>query len=297
MTFVTKNRESRQYRTKKVENNNLTMKTQLQTPVLTIFESALFRTTSTVIQTDDFVLIIDPNWLPQEVQTIRDFVNTIKKNRPIYLYFTHSDYDHIIGYQAFAEAKVIISKAFSENTDKAKIMEQINAFDDEYYIKRNYPITYPKGDFIINKNGEKLKVGHTELQFFDAKGHNSDGLILWIASWGILVVGDYLSNVEFPYIYYSGAEYLATLKRVEAIVKTGKVKFLITGHGDYTSDLLDIQKRFADSYHYISEVMDCIQKDETFDLNELWEQYDFQGIMTKFHNGNLEVLTAELKAN
>jgi glyoxylase-like metal-dependent hydrolase (beta-lactamase superfamily II) len=273
------------------------MKIQLQTPTLTIFESALFRTTSTLIQTDDFVLIIDPNWLPQEVQTIRDFVNTIKENRPIYLYFTHSDYDHIIGYQAFAEAKVIISNAFAENVDKAKIIEQINAFDDEYYIKRNYPIVYPKGDFLIGANGEKLKIGDTELQFFDAAGHNADGLILWIKSLGILVVGDYLSNVEFPYIYHSGKEYLATLNRVEAIVKTGEVKYLITGHGDFTSDLLEIQKRFDDSYHYIFTVINSIQKGVIFDLNELWEQYDFQRIMTKFHNGNLEVLTAELKVD
>lgn len=272
------------------------MKIQLQTPILTIFESALFRTTSTVIQTDDFVLIIDPNWLPQEVQTIRDFVDLIKKDKPIYLYFTHSDYDHIIGYQAFAAAKVIISKAFSEkeNIEKKNILEQINTFDDEYYIQRNYPIIYPKGDFIIHENGEKLQIDNTELQFFDAKGHNADGLILWIASLGILVVGDYLSNVEFPYIYHSGKAYLATLNRVEAIVKTGEVKYLITGHGDYTSDAVEIQKRFDDAYHYIFKVMNCIKDGEDFDLNELWKQYDFQRIMTKFHHGNLEVLKAEL---
>ena len=270
------------------------MKIQLQTSTLTVFESALFRTTSTVIQTNDFVLIIDPNWLPQEVQTIRDFVDKIKMEKPIYLYFTHSDYDHIIGYQAFAEAKVIVSKAFSENEEKENILEQINTFDDEYYIKRNYPIIYPKGDFLIAENGEKLKIGNTELQFFDAKGHNSDGLILWIKTLGVLVVGDYLSNVEFPYIYYSGMEYLATLKRVEAIVKTGEVKYLITGHGDYTNDLLEIKKRFEDAYNYIFKVIDSIEKGETFDLNELWKQYDFQRIMTKFHHGNLAVLKAEL---
>jgi hydroxyacylglutathione hydrolase len=270
------------------------MKIQLQTSTLTIFESALFRTTSTVIQTDDFVLIIDPNWLPQEVQTIRNFVDKIKMDKPIYLYFTHSDYDHIIGYQAFVEAKVIVSKAFAENREKQNILEQINAFDDEYYIKRNYPIIYPKGDFLIRENGEKLKIGNTELQFFDAKGHNSDGLILWIKALGILVVGDYLSNVEFPYIYHSGTEYLATLNRVEAVVKTSELKYLITGHGDYTSDLLEIQKRFDDSYNYIFKVMDCIREGEDFDLSELWKQYDFQRIMTKFHNGNLNVLKSEL---
>jgi glyoxylase-like metal-dependent hydrolase (beta-lactamase superfamily II) len=271
------------------------MKKQLETSAITIFESALFRTTSTVIQTDDFVLVIDPNWLPGEVETIREFVNDVKRNKPVYLFFTHSDYDHIIGYQAFAEAKVIISKAFLENTTHRNIIEQIKNFDDEYYIYRNYEVIYPKGDFIINENGEKLKIGNIELQFFNASGHNSDGLILWIESLGILVVGDYLSNIEFPYIYHSVTEYLETLGRVEAIVDTGKVKYLVTGHGDYTTNLLEIKNRFKDSYDYIFDMRNAIKSGDDFDLNKLLERYDFPKIMTKFHEGNLKVFELEMK--
>ena len=144
------------------------MKIQFQTPNLTIFESALFRTTSTVIQTNDFVLVIDPNWLPIEVQTIRDYVDEIKGDKPIYLFFTHSDYDHIIGYEVFPEAKVIASKAFVENPDKAKILQQINDFDDENYIQRSYKITYPNVDFVIENSGDYLEFGDTKLQFFNA---------------------------------------------------------------------------------------------------------------------------------
>lgn len=68
-------------------------------PHITIFESALYRTTSTVFHNDDLILIVDPNWLPGEVQAVRGHVDQIKKGYPLYLLFTHSDYDHIIAYR------------------------------------------------------------------------------------------------------------------------------------------------------------------------------------------------------
>lgn len=269
------------------------MKIQLRTTNLTIFESALFRTTSTVIQTNDFVLIVDPNWLPMEIKAIQNHVKNIRHSKPIYLFFTHSDYDHIIGYNAFPDATIILSQAFEDNPDKAKILEQINAFDDENYVKRNYEITYPKGDIIIKNDGETVKIGNTTLQFFNAFGHNTDGLFLWIESLGILVLGDYLSNIEFPYIYHSGNAYLETLKTAEQLVNTQKIKLLITGHGDYTDDIVEMKKRIFDSKNYINTVINCIQNNKDFDLNMLWKQYDFPRVMTRFHNGNLAVLKKE----
>lgn len=270
------------------------MKIQLQTPQLTIFESALFRTTSTVIQTDDFILIVDPNWLPIEIQTIRDYVDKIKGDKSIYLFFTHSDYDHIIGYNAFPEAKTIASKAFVENTDKAKILQQISDFDDENYVLRPYDIVYPNIDFVINNDGQILEIGNTKVQFFNAFGHNADGLFLWIEKLGILVVGDYLSNIEFPYIYHSGGLYLQTLEMAERLIKKQKIKFLITGHGDFTSDILEMKKRIAESYEYIFLVINAIKNNDDFDLNYLWAKYDFPKVMMKFHEGNLNILRKEL---
>lgn len=275
------------------------MKIQLQnlsylgTNNLTIFESALFRTTSTVIQTDDFILIVDPNWLPSEIVTIQNHVQNIRQSKPLYLFFTHSDYDHIIGYNAFPDATIIVSEAFVNNPDKAKILEQINAFDDENYIKRTYDITFPKGDIIIKNDKEIITIGNTDLQFFNATGHNSDGLFLWIESLGILIVGDYLSNIEFPYIYHSGKFYFETLKTAERLINTQKIKVLITGHGDYTTGYDEMNKRLSDSKDYLNKVIYSIQNKETFDLNILWKQYDFPRVMTRFHNGNLAVLKKE----
>jgi hydroxyacylglutathione hydrolase len=78
-------------------------------------------------------------------------------------------------------------------------------------------------------------------------------------------------------------------------VDTGKVKYLVTGHGDYTTNLLEIKNRFKDSYDYIFDMRNAIKSGDDFDLNKLLERYDFPKIMTKFHEGNLKVFELEMK--
>ncbi|MEK4284043.1 MULTISPECIES: hypothetical protein [Ureibacillus] len=64
---------------------------QYQDKHLTVFESQLYKTTSTVIQTEDCVIVVDPCLLPSEVDEIREHVVSMKGNRPVYLIITHSD--------------------------------------------------------------------------------------------------------------------------------------------------------------------------------------------------------------
>ncbi|MFT4761195.1 MAG: hydroxyacylglutathione hydrolase [Paraglaciecola sp.] len=259
---------------------------------LTVFQSALFCTTSTVIETSDLVLVVDPNWLSDEVETIRHFVEKIKGNRPVYLLFTHSDYDHIIGWRAFPDAKVIASQAFVENPDKEKILEQIHTFDDEYYISRDYEIAYPRVDFPIQKEGETLSFGNTQLTFYHAKGHNSDG-IFTIVNNQYWIAGDYFCEVEFPYIYHSSVEYEATLAKTAAILKEHSIEYLIPGHGTVATSNAEILKRKQDALKYIHELRDSVKMGKHFDLDNLWRYYKFPRIMKKFHAANIELMQKE----
>jgi hydroxyacylglutathione hydrolase len=136
-----------------------------KTKNLTVFQSALYHTTSTIVETDDCVMVVDPNWLPQEVDAIRHYVEQIRKGRPLYLMFTHSDWDHIIGYSAFPNATVIASESFANCVEKEVIIQQINEFDDRYYISRDYEITFPYVDIVIKQDGQLVTVGGTQLTF------------------------------------------------------------------------------------------------------------------------------------
>jgi hydroxyacylglutathione hydrolase len=148
------------------------MKISWQTPKVTVFESSLYRTTTTVIELGDSVMIVDPNWLPSEIDHIFEFVHTEHRNKKQFLLFTHSDYDHIIGYGKFKDAVVISSDTFGQSQKKEAVLQQIIEFDNEFYISRSYPIVYPVTDIIIEKDMERLEIGGLDMIFFKSLNSN-----------------------------------------------------------------------------------------------------------------------------
>jgi hydroxyacylglutathione hydrolase len=266
---------------------------QYKSSQICVFESALFRTTSAVIQTSDLVLVVDPNWLPQEVSGIRHFIDSIKESRPVFLLFTHSDYDHIIGYRAFPGVTVIASAAFASNPEKEQILEQIHKFDDEYYILRDYPIEYPKVDIIVEADGQELRVGGTRLVFYLAPGHNRDGIFTLVDPPGCWIAGDYLCNVEFPYIYHSSYEYEKTLDKAERIINDYQPALFIPGHGDVSDSPTEMKERLLEARSYIRELRECIRQDRSFPMEKLWERYRFPIGMKAFHEANVKLMMEE----
>lgn len=271
------------------------MKIQLETPELVIFESALFRTTSTLLIGKDYLLLIDPNWLPNEVEFIRNYIDRIRANKTCYLLFTHSDYDHIIGYGRFKDFTTIASQNFIKNPLKDSCLQQIIKFDDEYYIKRNYDIEYPDIDIVINGENVVKKIGSDEFVFNQAVGHNADGLITFNRSKKVLIVGDYLSNIEFPYIYTSVKKYELVLNLLEKKFLSEENIILITGHGDYTNKRQEMLLRVKESRDYIQQLKQVVEQEEEFDLGKLFERYDFPIGMKAFHLGNIKLARKENK--
>lgn len=269
------------------------MKHQLNTPDLTVFESELFRTTSTCVVTDDYLLLVDPNWLPSEVAYIREFTERHGKGKDKYLLFTHSDYDHIIGYGAFPGFTTIASQRFVDNPEADKQLQQTIAWDDEYYIQRDYLLSYPTINLPIGGEGQGMKTGNDQYVFYQAPGHNYDGLLTFNRSRGVLIVGDYLSNIEFPYVYHSFADYRNTLATLETIINSGEVKVLITGHGDHTTDRTEMERRIADSRAYLDGVEFAVRSGTDFDFERFVTRYDFPGVMGAFHEKNVALAKVE----
>ena len=272
------------------------MKIQYQDAGLVVFESALFRTTTTLIIGDDYLLLVDPNWFPIELDFIGSYIQDLDHRGEKYLLFTHSDYDHIIGYQTFKEYTTIASQNFVDNPDKQKVLDQIILLDDDNYVKRAYEVIYPVINLVIKKHKEQISLGSDEYTFHQGRGHNKDGLITLNKSKGILVVGDYLSNIEFPYLYDSFKLYKETLLTLEHIINDNEIKTLVSGHGDVTHLKSEMVKRIKDSRSYISSLEFSIKNDSPFDLQSLLSKYDFPEVMTKFHNKNIKLLKEELNS-
>lgn len=74
---------------------------------ITVFQSVLYKTTSTIIESNEVILIVDPNWFSNEIEEIKNSISGQVNNKQLYVIYTHSDFDHIIGSGAFPKAKVI----------------------------------------------------------------------------------------------------------------------------------------------------------------------------------------------
>jgi len=264
---------------------------QYQNDRITIFESLLYKTTSAVIQTDDCVIVADPCILPSEVEEIREHVTSIRGSRPVFLIITHSDWDHIVGAGAFPEATVVTSAAF-QSKNPEDILEQARAFDDEYYIDRKTPLIYPRADVAVEKDGQRLEIGGTALTFYLARGHTDDGIFAVVEPLGVWIAGDYLSDVEFPFIYSSSEDYVETLEKTETILANHRIRILIPGHGHAAFSREEILKRKNEGLLYIASLKEALRSDKEHE--HLIAPYPYPRGLIKCHRENVQFLLKEM---
>ena len=269
------------------------MRIQFESNDLVIFESALFRTTTTLIIGNDHIILVDPNWFPNELQFIKDYIFNLAFKKEKYLFFTHSDYDHIIGYNFFTEYKTVASRNFVNQKAKEAILDKIRTIDDDNYTLREYTVTFPAIDMVIEDEQTHIQLGTETYKVGYILGHNDDSIYLMDEDKGILVVGDYLSNIEFPYLYHSFQAYMDSLTTLSDIISTGKASMLIPGHGDFTTDQPEMKRRINDSLDYLKQISDQHLGKEKFKFESYVKRYSFPKVMTKFHEANLALLRKE----
>lgn len=258
---------------------------QFENEQLTVFQSVLYQTTSAVIKTKEALIVTDPNWLPNEIAEIKAYIESIIENRKLYIIYTHSDYDHIIAAGAFPHATTIASEAFVNRINKEEVLEQIRQFDAQYYIERDYPIIYPLIDIVIKEDGQAIELQDITCSFYLSPGHTADGLFTVVEPFGILLAGDYLSDVEFPFVEDYEA-YLATLQKVQTILSDKKVEVVVPGHGTTTNNLDEIQKRIDESLLYLNNLTN-----DSIDESQLQKLYPFYKGLQEMHELNKKAVS------
>lgn len=264
---------------------------QYQKENLTVFQSSLYMTTSAVIETDDAIVMTDPNWLPVEVEGIRKYVESNLGSKQIYIIYTHNDYDHIIGAGAFPEALVIASEEFANYPEKEKIVQQNREFDEARYLERSYEHRYPEVDIVVKEDGQQLEAGDLTLTFYKSPGHTDDGIFTVVEPYGIFLSGDYLSDVEFPFISGSYLDYVRTIETAESIFDHHDIKVHVPGHGRTTEDKREMDSRLDFSKHYLKQ----LPKEDDGLKAHMQEKFTFFNFMSGVHDNNKKVALKELE--
>jgi hydroxyacylglutathione hydrolase len=260
---------------------------------VTIFQSALFQANTTVVVTDDAVLVVDPAWLPDEVIAIKQYVDSIRGRRLLFLVYSHADGDHIVGHGAFQPDKVFATKAFADRHDADDIMEKLVEFDQKHYITRPYDLSYPYPNYQVFKDGVQYRHGRTRLAFYNTPGHTECSMMMVVWQLGLCISGDYLCTNEFPLIFHSSIEYERTLDKIPHIHDRNWFTRLIPSHGKPALSLNDWSRRRVEALAYIYSVRESIATGVPFDESSLWERYPYPRALEMYHRSNYSLMQRE----
>ncbi len=195
-----------------------------------VVTSRMWQTTATAVRAGDEAILVDAPYFPDELEALPALLAQTGFE-PRGLLATHGDFDHLLGRLAFPGLALGVGDATAERLGREPGAAQraLRDHDDEHYVTRLQPLSLGQVQGLPVPG--RLDLGEAEIELHPAEGHTPDGLALFARSLGLLVVGDYLSDVEIPMISEGGSleAYRATLARLAPLVEEAEI--VVPGHG------------------------------------------------------------------
>jgi glyoxylase-like metal-dependent hydrolase (beta-lactamase superfamily II) len=188
------------------------------------FEASLWGTTSLLVLGEDESLVVDPAISADEVAGIGR--RALELDAPVrHVLITHGDWDHVCGIGAFPDAVAVMGEETAERV-AGNAAESIKRAAEHYGLEVAGP---PRVDQTFAR-GSAIALGSLLIETFPLTGHTEDGTGYRIRDLGVLVVGDHLSSVEFPFAR-SPAAYRFTLAGLIETLRADPPETVIPGHG------------------------------------------------------------------
>jgi hydroxyacylglutathione hydrolase len=188
------------------------------------FEASLWSTTSLLMLAEGESLVVDPAISSAEVTAIGE--RALELDAPVrHVLITHGDWDHVCGIGAFPDAVVAMGEETAERV-VSTAADSIKRAAEHYRIEVSGP---PRADQTFAR-GAAIALGPFAVETFPLMGHTEDGTGFRIREHGLLIVGDHLSPVEFPFAK-SPAAYRFTLAGLIETLLADPPEAVIPGHG------------------------------------------------------------------
>jgi glyoxylase-like metal-dependent hydrolase (beta-lactamase superfamily II) len=192
-----------------------------------VVTSRIWQTTATTIRRGDEAVVIDSPYFPDELELLPTLLAQAGF-QPNGLLATHADYDHVLGRLAFPGLALGVGEPTAERlrAEPGAAQRELRDADAEHYVERPAPLAL--GSFQPLPVPGLVELGDAELELHPAEGHTRDGTAFLAPFAGVLVCGDYLSDVEIPMVS-SLPDYRDTLARLRPLVE--RVETVVPGHG------------------------------------------------------------------
>jgi len=197
-------------------------------PDALVVTSGFWQTNAIALRVGEEAMLIDSPYLPDELDALPSLLAGAGFE-PDGLVATHADFDHLLGRLAFPGMTLGLCESSVERLHRApgEAQRALRQYDDEFYVSRPAPLAL--GQVQALPVPGHLELGDRELELHPAEGHTADGMVLFDRAQGLLIVGDYLSDVEIPWIHGALADYRATLARLAPLVEEAAT--VVPGHG------------------------------------------------------------------
>jgi glyoxylase-like metal-dependent hydrolase (beta-lactamase superfamily II) len=189
------------------------------------FEAFLWATTSLLVVGEDESLVIDPAITAEEVAGIGR--RAAELGAPVrHVLITHGDWDHVCGIGGFPDAVVAMGEETAAKVTTGTADKSVQRGVEAYGFEVAGP---PRVDQPFAR-GTAVALGEFAVETFPLVGHTPDGSGFRVRELGLLVVGDHLSPVEFPFAT-SPAAYRSTLAGLIELLREDPPETVIPGHG------------------------------------------------------------------
>ena len=190
------------------------------------FQTERWQTNALLAVAGGEALLSDPNWEPAEIEAIRDRAAALPGGAA-HLLITHADYDHTCGIGFFPEATVVAGDETAAKIRSGAAADGLRGAAKEWGL--GWP-TELRVDRVVAA-GEELRLGAFRVRALEARGHVADGRAYVLLEQGVLLPGDYVSGMTYPFVIDSIERYRESNARLLAALGEHDLRWVVPGHG------------------------------------------------------------------
>ena len=190
------------------------------------FQTERWQTNTLLAVAGGEALLCDPNWEPGEIEAIRSEAARLAGGAT-QLLITHGDYDHVCGIGFFPAATVVAGEETAARIQSGAAAESLHGAEAEWGLE--WPLELRVDQ--VAAAGEELSLGAFRVKALEARGHVADGRAFVLLDQGVLLPGDYLSAMTYPFVIDSIGRYRKTNARLLAALDEHDVRLVVPGHG------------------------------------------------------------------
>jgi hydroxyacylglutathione hydrolase len=196
------------------------------TPRVLRLASALWETSSTLLVEGAEAVAIDPGVTQPEIEAVRARASS-EGAQVVAVVATHGDFDHVAGIASFPDAEAVMGPRAADRIASGAARRDVA--EQGAALGLSWPGS-PRCDRIL-RVGRSERVGPFSIETMELEGHTDDGIGLRLRRPDALIVGDYLSPIEYPFVYHSTAAYRSTLAGLADLLRRDPPALVIPGHG------------------------------------------------------------------